>query len=271
MSQPFFDLRASHNPHRWHLPLDHTNCVGREPRYVMYGGIGLAASVAALERTCKRPVVWVTAQYLSFAQPGQVLDLDVWLPVNGNVTTQARVNGHVGDKEIISVIAALGSRPGGPSVHWRGTPDVPPPEDCPNLEIWEGQASMLHGRLEARGIPGRVGYGNMSGKPSADGRAMFWLRSREGQPTDASMLAVFADYVPSAAGAALGRRFAGNSLDNTLRVRRLVETEWVLCDIRVTSVHDGFGYGEMDLYAENGELLATASQSFILRDLPAAG
>jgi acyl-CoA thioesterase len=66
-------------------------------------------------------------------------------------------------------------------------------------------------------------------------------------------------------GQALGVRGGGNSLDNTLRVARLVPTEWVLLDIRVQSVERGFGHGLVFMYAEDGTLMATASQSCILR------
>ena len=38
----------------------------------MFGGVGLAAAVGAMERTCERPVIWATAQYLSYARPPSV-------------------------------------------------------------------------------------------------------------------------------------------------------------------------------------------------------
>ena len=66
-------------------------------------------------------------------------------------------------------------------------------------------------------------------------------------------------------GSALGQNAGGNSLDNTLRIRRIVPTEWVLCDIRIHGVHGGFGHGAMYLFAQDGELMATASQSLIVR------
>src|SRR5918911_2464150 len=54
-------------------------------------------------------------------------------------------------------------------------------------------------------------------------------------------------------------------LDNTLRIRRIVPTDWVLCDIRILGIHGGFGHGAMYLFARDGELMATASQSVIVR------
>ena len=68
-----------------------------------------------------------------------------------------------------------------------------------------------------------------------------------------------------AIGQALGVRGGGNSLDNTLRIVRLVPTKWVLLDIQIQGVERGFGHGTMNMFAEDGTLLATASQSVIAR------
>jgi acyl-CoA thioesterase len=86
----------------------------------------------------------------------------------------------------------------------------------------------------------------------------------------AAALAVFGDYVPFGVGQALGEYMSGSSLDNTLRVFRLVPTEWVLVDVRVDAVHNGFGHGTVHLWAEDGTLLGTASQSCVVREWKAA-
>jgi acyl-CoA thioesterase len=85
------------------------------------------------------------------------------------------------------------------------------------------------------------------------------------EAVDATALAVLGDFVPMAVGQALGVRGGGNSLDNTLRVVQLVPTKWVLLDIRIHGVERGFGHGLVHMFAENGTLLATASQSCIVR------
>ena len=71
--------------------------------------------------------------------------------------------------------------------------------------------------------------------------------------------------MPFGIGQALGQRAGGNSLDNTLRIAHRVPTEWVLADVRVHAVADGFGHGLVHLWAEDGTLLGTASQSTIVR------
>ena len=79
----------------------------------------------------------------------------------------------------------------------------------------------------------------------------------------AASLAIVGDYVPFGIGQALGARAGGNSLDNTLRVASRVPTDWILADIRVHAVAHGFGHGLVHLWAHDGTLLGTASQSTI--------
>ena len=194
-----------------------------------------------------------------------MVDLDVVVPVHGRHNTQARVIGHVGDREILTVNAALGSRPSDLSAQWAVKPDVPPPEDCDLMPRWKKDDPDLHQRLETRVVKGRYGAAREDGQLSDDGHVVLWSRPKEGYAIDSSMLAIIADFVPSAIGNAIGRNAGGNSLDNTIRFRRVVPTDWVLCDIRIHAVHGGFGHGRMHLFAQDGELMASASQSVILR------
>ncbi len=264
MDSLFFDLRPTHNPHRWFMPLTPGVCVGRPDDMFMFGGVGLASAIGAMEGTTGRPLIWATAQYLSYAKPPSIVDLDVWTPAIGKYNTQARVIGHVGDKEIFTVNAALGARPSDISRQWLAMPDAPPPEDCDPGEHWRQSDVGLHSRIEVRVVKGRYGK-DRKDNPEEDGRSLLWIRPRERFAIDASMLAIMADHVPSGIGNALGQNAGGNSLDNTLRVRRIVPTEWVLCDVRIHGVHGGFGHGAMYMFAQDGELMATASQSLIVR------
>jgi acyl-CoA thioesterase len=267
MTKPLFELKATHNPHRWYLPLSEALCVGPAQNRFMFGGVGLAAAIRAMEQTCARPVIWATAQYLPYARPSSIVDLDVWTPARGHSTSQVRVIGHVGDKEIFTVNAALGARSSEISHQWVQAPDAPAPEDCPPAHHWRGEPDDLHSRIEMRVAKGRYGFAAPSedDRFSEDGRLILWMRPKDGQPIDSGMLAIFADHVPSGIGNALGMNAGGNSLDNTIRFRRIAPTDWVLCDIQIHGVHAGFGHGAMRLFARDGELMATASQSVIVR------
>lgn len=265
-----FDLKATHNPHRWYLPVEKALCTGPADRQFLFGGVGMAASIQAMEQTCGRKVIWATAQYLSFARPGKIVDLDVWVPVTGRLTSQANVLLHIEDQKIISVHAALGARESDLQDQWVTMPKVGPPEDCAEANYWRGDGTGLNARLEIRVAKGHF-HGDKAIGERGDGRLIFWLRSREGHLADARMLAIAADYVASGIANATGLHAGGNSLDNTIRYANIVPCDWILCDVQIESLTNGIVHGRMHLYSPDGVLMATASQSMIMRVHPKAG
>jgi len=92
-----------------------------------------------------------------------------------------------------------------------------------------------------------------------------WIRAVEPMEMSSGLLAVIADYVPGAIRVALDEPAGASSLDNTLRVVRIKPTEWVLCDTQIFAIAAGFVRGRMHIFAQDGTLLATASQSGIVR------
>ena len=260
-SRTFLDLRPSHNPFRWSLPVTPTLSTWGG---FLFGGCGLGAAISAMEQTSGRECVWATGQYLSYARPGEVMDIDVTLAVEGHQITQARAVCHVGNREILTVNAALGFRDIGMAGQWEQMPDVDPPGRCEVREYRAPFEGTINERLEQRMVKGRA-LETLDGT-HGDGRTQLWARIPgviDG--VDATTLAILGDFVPMAVGQALGVRGGGNSLDNTLRVANLVPTEWVLLDIQVHAVGRGFGHGLVQMFAEDGTLLATASQSCIVR------
>jgi acyl-CoA thioesterase len=254
-------LQPTHNPNRWILPVTPGISAGGQ---FLFGGCGLGAAIAALEGTSGRPLVWATAQYLSYAPPPSILDLDVTIVVAGKQITQARAVGHVGDREILTVNAALGHRDLDAEGMWSTMPDVPPPGDCERRLPRFPERESIMDRIDVR-LANARGWDEIDGNPSPDGRSALWARLPEVLEMSAATLGILGDYVPFGIGQALGRLGGGNSLDNTLRMGTLVPTEWVLLDIRVHAVVNGFGHGIVHLWAEDGTLLAMASQSTIVR------
>ncbi len=260
-TRQFLGLAPSHNPYRWSLPVTQRVCVSGG---FLFGGCGLAAAISALEGSSGRTVVWATGQYLSYAKPGEVLDIDITLAVEGHQITQARAVGHVGNREILTVNAALGERPGLPSGQFETMPQVAAPADVQPREHHAAGEGWINDYLDERVVKGR----DVQERDGTlgDGQTLMWARLPSViDGVDAASLAVLGDFVPMGVGQALGINGGGNSLDNTLRVVNLVPTEWVLLDIRVHGVERGFGHGLVHMYAEDGTLMATASQSCIVR------
>jgi acyl-CoA thioesterase len=229
----------------------------------LFGGCGLGACIEVMERLTGRPCIWATAQYLSFARPPAVVDLDALEVVRGHQISQARVIAHVGDTEILTVLGALGQRPLDLAGQWTARPEVPPPDDCPPRPLMARHEGTISGRLDAR-LAGARPPTAFPGPPGS-GHAALWIRLPELLEMSAAALAIVGDFVPFGISQALGQRAGGNRLDNTLRVAHRVPTTWILADVRVHAVADGFGHGLVHLWAEDGMLLGTASQSTIVR------
>ena len=170
-------------------------------------------------------------------------------------------SGHVGDREILTVNAALGRATArrraasGPRC-----PTSRRPDDCPTRMSRMPGARLDHGA--DRRAPGRRAELRRAAGPPSPAAGP---RCGRGSPTCSTCprprSPSSATTCPFGIGQALGAQAGGNSLDNTLRVARLVPTEWVLLDIRIDAIANGFGHGVVHLWAEDGTLLATASQS----------
>ncbi len=142
-------------------------------------------------------------------------------------------------------------------------PDVPSPADCEPRRFRNPNDDSIMQRLDMRLALGRD-FRDFDGTPGT-GRSALWARVPEVLDMSAATLAILGDYVPFGVGQALGQMAGGTSLDNTLRVARLVPTEWILLDIQVHTVQHGFGHGLVHLWSRDGTLLAIASQSCIVR------
>jgi acyl-CoA thioesterase II len=259
-ARTFFGLEPTRDRTRWTMEVVRSLTSGTG---ALFGGCGLGACIEVMEQVTGRPCIWATAQFLSYARPPSVVELDVYEVVRGHQISQARVIAHVGDAEILTVIGALGQRPLPLEGQWSRRPTVPPPGECPPRPMMNHHEGTISTRLDARLADARPFY-DFPG-PAGSGNAALWVRMPEVLEMSAAALAIIGDFVPFGIGQALGRRAGGNSLDNTLRVAHRSPTEWVLADVRVHAVADGFGHGLVHLWAEDGTLLGTASQSTIVR------
>ena len=256
----FYGLERTDSPTRWRMPVARNLISGTGS---LFGGAGLGAGIEAAEHTTGRAVTWATAQYLSYAPEGSVLDLEVVEAVRGHQISQVRVIVRSGDREILMVVGAFGLRPSPLAGQWSVRPDVPPPNECQPRPMMDHHQGTITSRLEMKLAAARP-FTELPGPPGS-GSAALWVRFPGLSELKASGLAIVGDFVPFGIGQALGQRAGGNSLDNTLRVAQLVDTDWILADIRVHAVHDGFAHGLVHLWADDGTLLGTASQSTIVR------
>jgi acyl-CoA thioesterase II len=236
------------------------------PALSVQGGAGLGVATAAMERVTGRPTVWVTAQYLSFAQGTAPIDVDVTVEVAGRNTAQARCTLSRGGHEILTAHSALGQRDTNIDGVWGAPPTVAPPQDCPRYRFFDAGGGHLGDRVEHRLARGRQ-LDEIVGGVRGDGFFAIWARAwtEPDHLVTVPELAFIGDFMPLGFADAIGEPYAGNSLDNTLRVGRAARTGWVLLSVHIQQVANGFGYGRAELWAEDGTLLGQVSQSAILR------
>ena len=256
-SHPFAAARPTGDSLRYVMDVTEPICARGADRYFLMGGVGFGACIDALEHATGLPLIFASAQFLSFATVGETVDLAVELPAQGRTMTQGRVVASVGDRDVLRVTAALGGRDAELDRSWGVMPDVPAPLDCPLRPDEHDGIVTIHSAIEDRTVP--------SPDASATGVSRTWMRAPGHRAMTTSLLAFFADFLPRASAKATGEEFSRNSLDNVLRIHRVVPTEWVLIETSISMVARGTFHGSSRLFAEDGTLLATANQSGIAR------
>ncbi|MEZ5139909.1 MAG: thioesterase family protein [Acidimicrobiales bacterium] len=259
-ARQFLGLEPSHNPYRWHLPVTPG---------LSTGAASSSAGAASAPRSPR-----------SRARPGAR-----WC---GPPRSTSATRSHRPWSTSTCTWRSAGARAARPRGRPRRRPGDLHGQRRPRLAAARHRRHLRHAarRACARGLrpppaayPGRgvdheppraapgqrSGVGGPEGSPAVGGRSALWARIPDLLEPSAATLAILGDYVPFGIGQALGAFAGGNSLDNTLRVRRIVPTEWILLDIQVDGIASGFGHGTVHLFAQDGTLMASASQSTIVR------
>lgn len=257
-TRDFLDI-SELGPGRWQLPVgEHATGGGRRS---LFGGVGAAAGIVALETVSGRPTIWATAQYLSRLGAGSMLDLDVDIEASGRSISQGLVRGRHDGEAIISIIGATGRRPGERPTVFRRFPDAIAPQRCELVPRHEDTVSV-HNHVELRRAAGMFGF-TAQGAPSGHGHTLLWARMPE-VLLDAASVALMADYMASAVGDALHREAHCTSLDNTIRFTAPIEpgsSAWILCDTQIDFTDGGIAHGTCHIWNEAGSLIAISSQS----------
>lgn len=227
----------------------------------LFGGAGLAASVAALEVASGRGALWTTVQFVGSAEIGERIDCHAELLAEGYNTTQGRVTGTVGER---IVFVALGStarqRADAFGAEFGGMPNVSSPEES---EAWKPLFPLP---VETVTLRGPFATAEFRQAEADDGSSKLWARIRSGLQTRAT-IAYLADFVPSSVLRAAGRNGGGVSLDNSIRfgVAPPPDTDWILIDTEPYLADSGYVHGGARLWSTDGRVLAVASQTAVAK------
>jgi acyl-CoA thioesterase len=216
-----------------------------------------------MEDATSRAAVWGTVQFVSAAALGDRLAFRTEIAAHGHRTSQVRVVGCVGDREVLTAVGATGAEGDRITQTFATMPDVSRFDECVPVAVPFGtDASKTHfGTTEIREAVVRGGT-----EGSATPRMALWARV-DGTPAwTPALLSYVADVVPMSIHRALGSRQPGGmSLDNSIRVGPRVDTEWVLLALHPEAANDGYGHGSVHLWSPDGTLVGVASQTFAFR------
>lgn len=153
-------------------------------------------------------------------------------------------------------------------------PEVSEPLDCPGREtVADSPFSRIpyHRQTDFRIALGEFRWGTPV--PPSDPVSASWFRFNHSPMTDAgtwepAVLAVPGDILGPAVHAGLGGQagfFFVISLQIGLKFVRDLRTEWVLQHTRAQSAHAGFASGTAELFDQERQLVAVATQTALLR------
>ena len=243
----------------------------------LYGGTAIAVSIAAAEELTKRPVLWMTTQFVATAAQGTDIAVHAEVLAPGRRTNQVRITGT--DASGAAVFASLGAsghhRDGGMTGEFERMPTVEPPSsaavaDNPFAVMAKAAGVDRPQASAAPSFPRDTGFASViemraaavTAHPDAGpGRVCMWLRRKDGEAITPALAAFMADMVPMSVALACGAMAGGTSLDNSIRIGTFVETEWILLDLRPHLAAGDYGHGSAHIWSEDGHLMATASQT----------
>lgn len=236
----------------------------------LYGGAPVAVSIEMAEQVVGAPCRWSTTRFLSPSNIGDLIDVDCRVDVAGKRTSQVTVTGTREGRVIFETMLGVGAgKSDGLSGRWVTMPDAPDPETLPKPNPDDRPAYVVDTAVER--ADRRMAYGNFPGFGPAqdDGHIGMWASTAGIGGCTRAALGWLADCVPLSIGAAIGQMPMGTSLDNTVRFAAAPppDADWVLLDIRAGAVQDGYGYGTVHLWAQDGTLLGTGTQTAIIRGI----
>ncbi|MEL7542055.1 MAG: thioesterase family protein [Pseudomonadota bacterium] len=251
-------LTAEQNE-QWSIRVDHRLCLGPPGGKHISGGACTAILIDALEQVTGKPLIQTNAQFFATPKANENATVTVDRRKPGrSVEMISAVLTHAAELQVV-LSGSFGTRRDIGDYHWTHPPDFPSPDKGMKMPFVRADPGDLHTILDMR----------LATDPE-DGRMVFWVRTPSRlNMRPARFLALIADYIPEAIHMSIGRPAGAISLDNSIRVTGHQPTDWTLCVTELEEIKHGIFHGRMTIFSEGGELLATASQSGVVKLLDA--
>jgi acyl-CoA thioesterase len=226
------------------------------------GGYLMALCARALGELVPKPDALVLAgHFLRPGAPGDaVISTELVRAGRRLATGEARLV--QGEKEVLRVIGTFGTldEAAGPTTLFDRPPSLPDPQDC--VDPVEDPIPLVtiseHVDYRYAEMPGwRVG------RPSGCPEAAFWMRFRDAREVDRIGVACLVD---AGASAVMDLGAGGSTtVEITVHLRGKPATRWIACRAVTRYITGGFHEEDVELWDEDGNLVAQARQLAILR------
>jgi acyl-CoA thioesterase len=222
------------------------------------GGFLMATCLKALATTAPFPdPVTVSGFYLRPGNAGRSV-ITTELIRSGRTTAFGQASLFQGGKEALRVTAAFADLSAAtPEYTGRTPPKLPDPSECERLA---GLAGISLGRrFEYRGI---AQPGWLSGQPSGDPAAEFWMRFADGRPADTLTLPFITDAAPPVV---LELGAGSTTIELTVHVRARPAPGWLACRSYTRFVTGGYHEEDFEVWDSAGVLVAQSRQLALIR------
>ena len=223
------------------------------------GGYLLSMAARAAAQTAQRPdPVTVTAHYLRPAKPGPVR-IETQLLRSGRQFAVA-TSTIVTDRPLVAVLGTYGALESSSAVERleSGPPDMPPPQDCIQIEPTETFPPPFMGRVEIRLDPADAQFA--TSVPTGTPRVQGWFRLRNDEPIGTMALLVAVDaFPPTVFNANLPIAWTP-TIELTAHVRARPQPGWLRCAFTTRFITGGFLEEDGEVWDESGRLVAQSRQ-----------
>lgn len=244
------------------------------------GGVLMTAAMRALAAEIDDPELKPLSATTIFCAPVSAgpLVVDVVILRRGGLATQARaaLSAAGGPFPGLEVIATFGRERPGPELGLVRAPALPGPEELAPIEPdSDGGGARFFRNFDCRRALGEPWWRGDRWTPGLD-RAAYWYRYLVPQTTAAGLLDPFAlppivDTMPPAMFQLGGPELAGTiapSLDLTVHWLEDTTRPWLLTHARCLRARAGYVTGDIEIWDDEGRLVAWGSQRMVLRRRP---
>lgn len=239
----------------WSMRVHRSLCLGPVDAKHMSGGACAAVLIDALQTVSSKPLIQGNVQFWRAPAAAERVDINIWHHRPGRSIDVAMAQMSVGNEPCAHIMASCGRRSDDISFQWTHPIDAPRPDACEPLAFIRADENDLHTFLDVR----------QAGMPQ-NGRLNFWVRTPAADTArDARFLALIADYLPEAIHGNIGRPAGATSLDNSIRIMGATYADWVYCEVQLDAIRNGVFHGFIEIFAQDGTLLAKGAQSGVVR------